>query len=111
MGLDGLTRHWNNLRSSPPPLSSAADRAFPAAVDRSPSLVVRRRKAIYHDALMKLLPETEDTPLIRTDFANDAAWEKVCSEALELDPRVRQALEFSFERNRAEGQPTGRPVD
>ncbi len=60
---------------------------------------------------MKPLPETEDTPLIRTDFTNDAVWEKVCSEALELDPDVRQALEFSDERNRAEGRPTGRPVD
>jgi hypothetical protein len=60
---------------------------------------------------MKPLPETEDTPLIRTDFTDDAAWEKVCSEALELDPDVRQALEFSFERSRAEGQPTGHPVD
>src|SRR4051812_16089679 len=60
---------------------------------------------------MKSLPETEDTLLIRTDFTNDGIWETVCSAALEMDPDVRQALEFSFERNRAEGRRTGRPID
>jgi hypothetical protein len=60
---------------------------------------------------MKPLPETEHTLLIRTDFTDDGVWEMVCSVAREMDPDVRQALEFSKERNRAEGRPTGRPID
>jgi hypothetical protein len=60
---------------------------------------------------MKSLPETEDTLLIRTDFTDDDVWEMVCSEARTMDADVRQALEVSDERNRAEGRPTGRPID
>ena len=29
---------------------------------------------------MKLLPQTSDSPVIRTDFRDDAAWELVCDE-------------------------------
>ena len=60
---------------------------------------------------MKPLPETEDTPFIRTDFTDDSAWKKVCAAAGEMDSDVRQALEFSDACNRAAGQPTGRPID
>ena len=28
---------------------------------------------------MKKLPNTKDTPVVRTDFSDDAAWESICS--------------------------------
>src|SRR5258706_2523467 len=60
---------------------------------------------------MKPLPETEDTLLVRTDFSDEGVWETICSEARMMDPDVRKALEFSNERTRAAGQPTGRPLE
>ena len=60
---------------------------------------------------MKPLPDTEDTLLIRTDYADDDIWEAVCSSARKMDPIVRKALEFSDQCNRAEGRSTGRPLD
>ena len=60
---------------------------------------------------MKPLPETEHTLLIRTDYTNDAVWESVRSQAGEMDPQVRQALEFSEQFNKAADGPTGQPDD
>jgi hypothetical protein len=60
---------------------------------------------------MRTLPETEDTLLIRTNFTDDEVWETVCSQARTMDPDVREALQFSDERNRAAGRSTGRPIE
>jgi len=60
---------------------------------------------------MRPLPETENTLLVRTDFTDDGVWERISSQARMMDADVREALEFSDERNRAAGRSTGRPIE
>lgn len=41
-----------------------------------------------------MIPNTNNSPLIRSDFSDDAVWQAICSDLRKVDPVLRQALEM-----------------
>jgi hypothetical protein len=41
---------------------------------------------------VKPIPETEKTPVLRTDYSDDAAWETICASIREASPEARDVF-------------------
>lgn len=72
-----------------------------------PPIAAHDRRFSEEEAVMKPLPRTQETILLRTDFSNDAAWDAICSAARVPGPDVHAALELYAEFSELAGQPLG----